>query len=74
MRAFYPALKADEDWLIPREVVEDVPVFDSYAKALAGERGERALGRRAVACDTDAWRALEPAGRFRARLRGRRAG
>lgn len=59
MRAFYPALKADEDWLIPREVVEDVPVFDSYAKALAGERGERALGRRAVACDTDAWRALE---------------
>ena len=59
MRSFYPALKADEDWLVPRYVFEDVPIFDSYAKAVAGEPGERTLGRRAVACDTDAWRAVE---------------
>lgn len=71
MRSFYPALKADEDWLVPREIVENIPVFDSYEKALAGEPGERVLGRRAVACDTDAWRAIERRNGF---VRGYMAG
>ncbi len=71
MRSFYPALKTEEDWLVPRDVVENIPVFDSYEKALAGESGDRTLGRRAVACDTDAWRALERRNGF---VRGYMAG
>ena len=59
MRSLYPSLKDDEEWLIPRTIEQNIPVFDSLEDALAHSVGERFLARRAAYGDTDALLVIE---------------